>query len=252
MPCRKNQIFREIDETAAFCIDGRAVGGHFPDRLLHPAVFLQLVCKQFRVSAADDIPVGIRQAVMYGAEKNRLRPLCPEDVEEIVVVKIKRLIKGHADSDVRCIRRAKHGGLLCRCGGFLCDIKEPVNIDMIPDDPGDRMDFIMELLFLRAFEERHQPQVPHGQFHLITPGNRTNDRDATGMLYRFCCLFAVNIPVDLVEDDSLNTDGRIKQLEAFDQCRCTAGDAPGINHKNNRQCKGLCDACRRTPVGEGL
>ena len=148
MPGCKNEVFGEIDEPATFCVNRRAICGHLCDCFSHLSVLFQFFSKEFRVSSADDIPVSIRQAVMNGAEKNRFCTLCTEDIEEIVVVKIERFVKGNADFDIRCFSRTKQRGLFCGCRRFLCEIKKLIKIEMIPDYLRNCMDFFQENLFL--------------------------------------------------------------------------------------------------------
>jgi len=63
------QFFREVHQTATFCIDGQARAGGSEYVLAHGNIILKLSREKFRVAAADVQAINIRKfAVVYGAE----------------------------------------------------------------------------------------------------------------------------------------------------------------------------------------
>ncbi len=123
---------------------------------------------------------------------------------------------------------------------------------MLPDYPRDEIDALPKLSAFRPFFVRYKPEMAHRKLHLLHPGDGADDRDSTEVLDCLDRLLPVPRARDLVEDNSPDSDIRIERLKTlYDRCRAP-GDAPGVDHENNRQIELFCDRSRAPEVGERL
>ena len=110
----------------------------------------------------------------------------------------------------------------------------------------------MELRIVRTLTVGNKTQMPHRKLHLRPSRNSPQYRNTTVMLNRLCCFPDVAFTHDIIQDNSLDMNVRIKCGKPLHQCSSTACNTPCIDHKNHRQIKHFCNRCCTADIGQGV
>ena len=179
---------------------------------------------------------------MNRAEGHHFRPGQLHHLQVVSVVEVECLVPGNAN-----FKPLAQGVFLIELEldlwqGFSSsrDIQDAVYVEAVLHNLADPVNplsksFVPGL----ALQDRHQPQVAHGQVHLLISADYPHNLDTCIALYLCDGLLGVSIASYLVEDHSQKLHLWIKVHVAFDQSCATSRDAPRIYNEDHRSLQEL-------------